>query len=48
MKVENRVEMKFILVVSEFVDIFLDEIPRLPLKREVEFLIDLVPRAGQF
>lgn len=32
-----------ILVVSEFVDMFLDEVPRLPPAREVEFTIYLVP-----
>ena len=30
-------------VVSEFVDVFPDELPGLPLHREVEFGIDLVP-----
>ena len=30
-------------VVSEFVDVFFDELPSLPLHREVEFGIDLVP-----
>jgi len=34
--------------VSEFVDVFPDEIPGLPPKREVEFSIDLVPGAGPF
>jgi len=46
MKVENRVEMQYILMVSKFVDVFLDVIPRLPHKQEVEFSIDLVPEAG--
>ena len=32
-------------VVSEFVDIFPDELPSLPPHREVEFGIDLVPGA---
>ena len=31
-----------VLVVSEFVDVFLDELPNLPPHREVEFGIDLV------
>jgi len=46
MKVEKGVEMQSILVMSEFVDVFPDEIPGLPPKREVEFSIDLVPGAG--
>jgi len=46
MKVENRVEMQSIPVVTEFVDVFPDEIPALPPKQEVEFSIDLVPGAG--
>jgi len=45
-KVEKRVEMQSIPVVSEFVDVFPDEIPGLPPKREFEFSIDLVPGAG--
>jgi len=46
MKVEKGVEMQSIPVVSEFVDVFPDEIPGLPSKRKVEFSIDLVPGAG--
>ena len=30
------------LVVSEFVDVFPDELPSLPLHQEVEFCIDVV------
>jgi len=33
-------------VVQEFMDVFPDEIPKLPPKREIEFVIDLIPRAG--
>ena len=32
-----------ILVVCEFPDVFLDELPGLPLERDVEFKIELVP-----
>ena len=32
-----------ILVVCEFPDVFLDELPGLPLDRDVEFKIELVP-----
>ena len=46
MKVEKGVEMHSIPVVSEFVDVFPEEIPGLPPKREVEFSIDFVPGAG--
>lgn len=31
-------------MVQEFPDVFLDELPRLPLERELEFVIDLIPR----
>jgi len=37
---------KDIFVVQEFMDVFPDEIPGLPPKREIEFSIDLIPRAG--
>ncbi|XP_017976432.1 PREDICTED: uncharacterized protein LOC108661946 [Theobroma cacao] len=30
-------------VVNEFVDVFLEELPGLPLEREIEFSIDLIP-----
>jgi len=46
MKVENEVEMQFILVVSEFVDVFRDEILGLSPKREGDFSTDLVSGAG--
>ncbi|XP_068487134.1 uncharacterized protein [Phaseolus vulgaris] len=32
--------------VQEFMDVFPDEIPGLPPKREIEFAIDLIPEAG--
>jgi len=32
-------------VVQEFMDVFSNEIPRLPPKREIEFAIDLIPGA---
>ena len=37
-------ELSMIPVVAEFLDVFLDEIPWLPPKRAVEFVIDLAPR----
>ncbi|WVZ52289.1 LOW QUALITY PROTEIN: hypothetical protein U9M48_003365 [Paspalum notatum var. saurae] len=36
-------EIKKIPVVCEFPDVFLEELPRLPLDRDVEFKIDLIP-----
>ena len=33
-------------VLQEFGDIFLDEIPILPPKRDIDFIIDLVPRVA--
>ena len=43
--VTNKVQ-KDIFVVQEFMDVFPDEIPGLPPKREIEFAIYLIPRAG--
>jgi hypothetical protein len=36
-------EIYDILVVYEFLDVFTDDLPRLPLDREVEFVIELKP-----
>ena len=33
--------------VSDFMDVFLEELPRLPPQREIEFSIDVVPGAIQ-
>ena len=33
-------------MLQEFKDVFLDEIPRLPPKRDIDFTIELVPRAA--
>ena len=30
------------LVVNEFIDVFLEELPRLPPEREIQFCIDLI------
>lgn len=46
MEVKNEEEMSSIHVVKDFIDVFPEEIPGLPPKREVEFSIDLVPGAG--
>ena len=37
--------METLPVVREFKEVFPDEIPHLPPKREIDFSIDLVPRA---
>ena len=36
-------KIKDIIVVNEFLDIFPDELPGLPLDREIEFAMDLAP-----
>jgi hypothetical protein len=36
--------LKVIKVVSEFLDVFLDELSGMPPKRKVEFVIELIPR----
>jgi len=33
-------------VVEEYANVFPDEIPKLPPSRDVDFTIDLIPRAG--
>jgi hypothetical protein len=35
--------LKAIKVVSEFLDVFLEELPRMPPERKVEFAIELIP-----
>ena len=34
------------LIVREYPDVFLDELPGMPPDRDVEFLIDLLPESG--
>jgi len=46
MEVEKEERITVISVVKEFEDVFLEEVPGLPPKREVEFSIDLVPGGG--
>nr|GEV16682.1 putative reverse transcriptase domain-containing protein [Tanacetum cinerariifolium] len=45
-KKSDEKRLKNILVVREFPDVFLEELPGLPLVRQVEFQIDLIPRAA--
>ena len=47
-EIEQKTEknlLDVVPVVSEFKEVFPDEIPHLPPKREIEFSIDLVPGA---
>ena len=39
----NEVRLEDVPVVREFLDVFPDDLPGLPLERETEFSIDLVP-----
>ncbi|KAG8485809.1 hypothetical protein CXB51_019160 [Gossypium anomalum] len=39
----SKLKIQIVLVVCEFPDVFLEELPGLPPNREVEFSIDLVP-----
>ena len=43
LSVENQAVIDKLQVVCEFPEVFPDEIPEVPLEREVEFSIDLVP-----
>jgi len=45
-EVEKEERITVIPVVREFEDVFPEEVPSLPPRREVEFSIDLVPGAG--
>ena len=46
LEVEGGQMKSVIPVVQKFEDVFLEEVPRLPPHREVEFSIDLVPGTG--
>ena len=39
----NKVRLEDVPVVRDFLDVFLDDLPGLPLEREIDFPIDLVP-----
>nr|GEV50184.1 putative reverse transcriptase domain-containing protein [Tanacetum cinerariifolium] len=45
-KKSDEKQLENIPVVKEFPDVFLEELPGLPLVRQVEFQIDLIPRAA--
>ena len=40
---KDKYPKRLVLVVSDFPDVFLDELPGLPPQREIEFKIDLYP-----
>ena len=40
---EKDLKLEDYQLLQEFVDIFLDEVPRLPPKRDIDFTINLVP-----
>ena len=40
---EVRLDLSLLLVVYEYEDVFLDELPRLPSHRDVDFVIELHP-----
>ena len=41
---ENKLTLEDILIVQDYLDVFPDDLPGLPPKRRVEFIIDLVTR----
>ena len=41
----NKLKLEVIPVLQDFEDIFSEEVPGLPLKRDIDFTIDLIPRA---
>ena len=45
MNKEDKLKFDDIPILQEFSDVFLEEIPRLPPKRELDFTIELVPGA---
>ena len=42
---DNKIKLQYIPVLKEFEDIFSEEFPRLPPKRDIDFMIDLIHRA---
>ncbi|CAL2270251.1 unnamed protein product [Prunus armeniaca] len=40
---DHRLRLEDVLVVQEFLDVFLEDLPGLPPYREIEFTIELVP-----
>ena len=44
-KNNNKLKLEYILVLKEFEDIFLEEVPGLPPKRDIDFTIDMISKA---
>ena len=42
---DNKLKLEYIPVLKEFEDIFPEEVPGLPLKRDIDFTINLIPEA---
>ena len=42
---ENKLKILYILVLKEFEYIFPEEVPGLPPKRDIDFTIDMIPKA---
>ena len=42
---DNKLKLEDVLVLKDFEDIFLEEVPGLPPKRDTDFMIDLIPGA---
>ena len=42
---EKKLKIEDMPILKEFEDIFLEEVPRIPLKRDIDFTIDMIPRA---
>ena len=43
---ENDLKLEDIPIVRDYLDVFPEDLPRLPLERKVEFTIDLTPRTA--
>jgi hypothetical protein len=40
---ENKPSLEDFVILHDFRDVFVDEIPELPLRREIHFSIDILP-----
>ena len=40
---DNKLKLEDITILKEFEDIFLEEVPRLPLKIDIDFMNDIIP-----